>query len=65
MLVDLLHIELAKLELTHLLEILHTKLDSVHVVSMLMQSAPTIPAPTWEAQMLLAVPKKAQSARCG
>jgi hypothetical protein len=65
MLVDLLHIELAKLVLTHLLEILHTKLDSVHVVSMLMQSAPIIPAPTWAAQMHLAAPKKAQSVRCG
>jgi hypothetical protein len=65
MLAVLLLIELVKLELTHSLEILHTKQDSVHAVSMLMQYVQTIPAQTWAVLMHLEAPKKAQSAQCG
>jgi hypothetical protein len=65
MLAVLRRIELAKLALMHLLEILHTKQDSVHAVCMLMQSVQTTPAPTWVEQMHLAVPKKVQSAQSG
>jgi hypothetical protein len=45
MLAALRHIELVKLALMHSLEILHMKQDSVHAVSMLMQSVQTTPAP--------------------
>jgi hypothetical protein len=65
MLAVLLHIELVKLALTHSLEILHTKQDSVHAVSMLMQSVQTIPAPTWVEPMHHEAPKKVQSAQSG
>jgi hypothetical protein len=63
--VDLLHIELVKLELMHSLEILHTKQDLVRAVSMLMQYVPTIHALTWAVLMHREAPKKAQSAQSG
>jgi hypothetical protein len=65
MLADLRRIELVKLVLTHSLETLHTKQDSGHVVSMLMQSVQIIPAPTWAAQMHHVVQKKVLSVQCG
>ena len=65
MLADLRRIELVKPELTPLLETLHTKQDSVHVVSMLMQFAPTIHALTWEVPMRREAQKKVRSVQCG
>jgi hypothetical protein len=58
MLEDLRHIELVKLALTHLCEILHTKLDSALADFMLMPFAQITLAQIWADPMHRAVPKK-------